>query len=86
MAAAHGAIPPSLPTDVRNDVISAIVLAVYERRLHPRDIASRAREFITAHYRQFSKFGPVSLDQPVFDDSNVPLIETIRSDQALWEP
>ena len=31
-------------------------------KLQPQDVRNRVREYITAHFRMFSKFGPQSLD------------------------
>lgn len=73
----------------RDDVRSAMFVAVAEGRLHPRDAGTRLREFVSAENRMFSKYVPViggvmgSLDQPAYRDSPIPLVETIS--RGLWQ-
>ena len=49
------AVPVSLPVQIRDEVIGAMALAVYEGKLRPSDIGRRVREYITMQFRQFSK-------------------------------
>jgi hypothetical protein len=67
----------------RGDVMSLMFIAVAEGRLLPRDAARRMPEFLREHRRQFGKFGPVSLDRPLFDDGSVTLGDTITT--GLWQ-
>ena len=82
------AVPITLPRDVRDDAVSMMALAVLEGRLKPKDIAARAREFVTAHYRMFSKFAPsggvmLSLDQPAFADAPATVGDFVT--HGLWQ-
>ncbi|SEG61280.1 hypothetical protein [Bosea lathyri] len=61
----HAAIPRTLPRDVRDDVFSALVVAVYEGRFPKRVQPEHAKTIISEHYKQFSKFDTVSLDAVV---------------------
>jgi hypothetical protein len=78
-----------LPDHIRDDVRSAMFLAVAEGRLNPRDAASSVRDFIAAHNRQYSKYVPhgggimQSLDQQVYDDGPTRLIDTVT--HGLWD-
>ncbi|ABE64042.1 hypothetical protein Nham_3309 [Nitrobacter hamburgensis X14] len=78
-----------LPDHIRDDVRSAMFLAVAEGRLNPGAAASRVREFIAAHNRQYSKYVPhgggvmQSLDQQVYDDGPMRLVDTVA--HGLWD-
>jgi hypothetical protein len=78
-----------LPDHIRDDVRSAMFLAVAEGRLNPRDAAARAREFVAAQNRMFSKYVPhgggimQSLDQQVYDDGPTRLVDTVT--HGLWD-
>jgi hypothetical protein len=39
-----------------------MALEIVEGRLKTTDVRRRVREYVTAQFRQFSKFGPISLD------------------------
>ena len=65
------------------DVMSLMFLAAAEGRLLPRDAAARLPEFLREHRRQFSKFGPLSLDAPIFGDSAFTLGDTVTA--GLWQ-
>lgn len=69
----------------RGDIMSLMFVAVAEGRLLPRDAEKRLPEFVREHRRQFQgKFGQLSLDQPLFDDSGLTLGDTITT--GLWHP
>lgn len=78
-----------LPDFLRNDVRSAMFLAVAEGHLKPGDASKRVRDFVAAHNRQFSAFVPViggrlqSLDQQVYDDGPTRLVDTVT--RGLWQ-
>ena len=74
-------MPATLP--IREEVISAMCLALCEGRLLAKDIRGRVGEFVRAQWRQFSKFGPLSLDAPVFEDGSATLGDTIT--RGLWD-
>jgi hypothetical protein len=67
----------------RGDVMSLMFVAVAEGRLLAREAAARLPEFLRQHRRQFSKFGPLSLDAPIFADSATTLGDTITT--GLWQ-
>jgi DNA-binding XRE family transcriptional regulator len=62
-AAAERAIDRRLAPDVRMDVISSIVMAVYDGSLQLSEIPARASEFVLAYKREFEGMKQVSLDQ-----------------------
>jgi hypothetical protein len=79
-------VPDTLPAQIRDDVIGAMALAVVEGRLRTADIRKRVREFITAQYRQFSKYGPISLDARLSEDGNATLLDRLSTDvEAGWD-
>jgi hypothetical protein len=79
----RSAVPETLPPQIRDDVIGAMALEVVEGKLKTADICKRVREFITAQYRQFSRFGPRSLDARLFEDGTMTLGDTITC--GFWD-
>jgi hypothetical protein len=83
----RSAVPTTLPAQIRDDVIGAMALEIVEGRLRPADIRRRVREYVTAQYRQFSKFGPMSLDARLSEDSNATLLDRLSTDvgTGYWD-
>ena len=83
----RSAVPAYLPAQIRDDVIGAMALEIVEGKLRPTDIRRRVREYITARYRQFSKFGHVSLDARLYDDGNATLLDRLSTDASTgcWD-
>jgi len=67
----------------RGDVMSLMFIAVAEGRLLPKDAAVRMPEFLREHPRQFGRFGPLSLDAPLFTDSATTLGDTVTT--GMWQ-
>jgi hypothetical protein len=80
-------VPTTLPAQIRDDVIGAMALAVVEGKLRPSDIRRRVREFVAAQFRQFSKYGPASLDARLSDDGNATLLDRLSTDvgTGYWD-
>jgi hypothetical protein len=77
-------VPRYLSRDHRDDVIGEMVLAVYEGRLEEADIERCVRAFVNVGYRRdHDKYGPVSLDVPIFREGATTLGERITT--GLWE-
>lgn len=77
-------VPRGLPEHLRDDVISEMMLAVYEGLIPAGEITRHAERFARAARGAFaSKWGPISLDQPRFDDSNETLAAAIPDPRAL---
>lgn len=78
-------IPRHYDRSDRDDIKSDIVTAVLAGELSPEEIGENSRWFISEHYRSgtFSsgRFG--SLDAPVFDDSDTPLVDRLSSDDYM---
>jgi hypothetical protein len=83
----RSAVPTTLPAQIRDDVIGAMALAVVEGKLRPTDIRRRIREYVTAQFRQFSKYGPASLDARLSDDGNATLLDRLSADvgTGYWD-
>lgn len=80
----NSVVPRYLPRDHRDDVIGEMVLAVYEGRLEKADIERRVGEFVNLGYRRdHDKYGPVSLDVPIFGDSSTTLGDMVTT--GLWQ-
>jgi hypothetical protein len=78
----RAAVPAYLPAQIRDDVIGAMALEVVEGKLRPSDIRRRVGEYVTGQYRQFSKFGPVSLDARLFEDGSATLLDRLSTEEA----
>lgn len=73
-------VPRHLARDHRDDVIADMALAISEGSLHESDISRRVREFVNAGYRrEHNRHRTVSLDEPLYDDSTVRLIDRIAA-------
>ena len=83
--AANEAVPRGLPADIRDDIISLIVLAVLEGELRPDEIATRSREVVRAHYREFSDF-TLSLDAVIPGTDGLRMIDTLKSHHPEGNP
>jgi hypothetical protein len=77
---ARAALPRGLEPDVRDDVISAIVLAVLEGEIRPDEITAKARSYMRKHFQAFSAHSFESLDRRTFLDEDVALVDTVSSD------
>lgn len=74
---------------IRENVHGRMVLALYERRLKPKDILGSVQRFVAEEYRMFSMYVPVvggimrSTDQLLFDDGQMTLGDTVA--RGLWD-
>jgi hypothetical protein len=71
------AVPATLPPIVRDEAKASMALAVQVGTLRPEYIHRRAKEFVTAYFRTYSEYGPVSLDEKMFEDGTVTLGDRI---------
>jgi hypothetical protein len=83
----RSAVPTTLPVQVRDDVIGAMALAVVEGKLRPSDIRRCVREYVTLQFRQFSKWGPASLDARLSEDGHATLLDRLSTDvgTGYWD-
>ena len=81
----RSAVPATLPAQIRDDVIGVMALEIVEGKLRPADIRRRVREYVSAQFRQFSKYGPVSLDARLFEDGNATLLDRLSTDAGYWD-
>ena len=81
-------VPTYLPAQIRDDVIGTMALEVVEGKLRAADIRRRVREYVTAQFRQFSKFGPRSLDAALSADGTATLLDMLSTDASTgyWDP
>jgi len=77
-------VPTSLPADVRDDVVSAILLAVLEGDITQRQISSSVKTYITKHYRMFNPYKNVSLDAPVPGASNLCYVDLLSNEDEHY--
>jgi hypothetical protein len=83
----RSAVPTTLPAQIRDDVIGAMALEIVEGKLRPSDIRRRVCEYISAQFRQFSKYGRVSLDARLFEDGNATLLDRLSTEagDGYWD-
>lgn len=74
-ASAKAAVRSGLPVDVRDDVISRLVLGILEGEFNPDQLAQRAKKFITTEMRRFHER---SLDARI-PGTTLKLIDTIAA-------
>ncbi|MEH2534412.1 hypothetical protein V1277_006292 [Bradyrhizobium sp. AZCC 1588] len=82
------AVPTTLPAPIRDDVIGAMALEIVEGRLRRTDIRRRVGEYIIAQFRQFSKFGTISLDAQLYAEGRATLLDRLSSEASTgyWDP
>jgi len=79
------AVPRHYQRDLRDDVVADMLLAWWSGRLNESDIEKRAQKFINARFKSdHDKWGDLSLDTPVSEDSTATRGELMRDDQRLW--
>jgi hypothetical protein len=83
----RSAVPTTLPAQIRDDVIGTMALEVVEGKLRPADLRRRVREYVSAQFGQFSKYGRVSLDARLFEDGNATLLDRLSTDvdTGYWD-
>jgi len=59
------ALPRALPTYIRDEVASAMCVAVLEGKLFIENIGKEAKAFIASYNREFDYFKTASLDEPI---------------------
>ncbi|RTL80832.1 MAG: hypothetical protein EKK35_08205 [Bradyrhizobiaceae bacterium] len=76
---------PAIPAHERDDMISEVVLAVWEKRITREEIATRGKAigWKFANSQNNRRFD--SLDAPVFEDSHLAYVDTLSSDQWSFE-
>lgn len=73
-------MPRHLPQDMRDDLISDIVVACLEEKLRVEDVKKSVQRFITAHNRAAGY--NVSLDAEIGD--GMRMIDFITEDNLPW--
>lgn len=78
------ALPASLPTYARDDIISDVTLAVMEGKITLEQVPAKAKAFVTAHYRMFDQHKTLSLDKETFDGEGKTFVDMLPSDAMEW--
>lgn len=78
------AMPRWLTDAARDDAISDMYLAILTNEVLPDEIEAKAKRFASRASNAFeSKFGPRSLDEPTFHDSDRRLVDMIADPDTL---
>lgn len=78
------AVPRNMSDATRDDIISEMYLAVTDGTLREDDIEANARRFSSSAIGLWeSKFGPRSIDVPMFDDGSKTLADVLPDPAAL---
>ncbi len=76
------AVSKALPRFVRDDVISAMCLAMLEGELFVENVGKEAAGFLRAYNREFDQFKTISLDAPLAGYDGVTLLDKLISPQS----
>ncbi|WP_100962616.1 hypothetical protein [Bosea sp. FBZP-16] len=76
-------VPRTLPADARSAVIAAMAEAIYNGAITTRPTKDDAKHHIASYFRTFTRFGPVSLDAPRFDDGRGSYHDVVS--EGLWQ-
>lgn len=81
MAQIQAAVPKRIDAMVRDDIVGEIFLAVMDGRIEAEQITAAVRSFINKGFRDWqSAYGPRSLDQKLFDDSDRTLGDLLEDE------
>jgi hypothetical protein len=60
---------------------------IVEGKLRSTDIRKRVRDYMSGQFRQFSKYGALSLNTRLFEDSNAKLLDILSTDASTgyWD-
>ncbi|WP_132657265.1 hypothetical protein [Rhizobium sp. BK418] len=75
------AISRSLPKFVRDDIISAMCLAVLDGQLFVENITKEAKKFVSAYNREYDHFKTISLDAPLAGHDGLTLLDKLADPQ-----
>ncbi|NUU40365.1 hypothetical protein [Tardiphaga robiniae] len=81
-------VPTSIERHMRDDIISTVFLDILEGRISKEQVKDRVRDYVRQQnklFRGFTKYAAPSLDAPAYFDSKIPLIETLSSEDSIWE-
>jgi len=79
---ASKAVPTRYPQDVRDDIVSMIVLAVLEDEFPAAEIPLHAKKFISAYYRASDFHRTTSIDATIPGTDGLRLIDVIAAEPA----
>lgn len=86
MAQIQAAVPKRIDAMVRDDIVGEIFLAVMEGRIEAEQIAAAVRSFISKGLRDWqSAYGPRSLDQKLFGDSDRTVGDLIEDETTTGQ-
>lgn len=81
----NSAVPKGYPQDVRDDIVSSVMLAALEGRVKPKNIKQEVKHYITAHYRMFDQHKTISINAPIPGTEKLSMIDTIADGQGMWQ-
>ncbi|OSJ16833.1 hypothetical protein BST63_10595 [Bradyrhizobium canariense] len=83
----RAAVPYGLPAQIRQDTISAMALAIVQRRLKPSDIRRRTKEFVSAQFESAGWNRARSLDAHLFSDGDATLLDRLstEAETGYWD-
>lgn len=71
------AVSNALPRFIRDEVVSAMCLAVLEGQLMVEDVSKEAKLFLRAYNREYDTFKTVSLDAPLAGTEGLTLLDKL---------
>jgi len=79
-AAAAAAVSTKFPRDVRDDIISSIVLAVLEGELALEALGASVQKYVGKFYTEFSKYTTVSISEPIPGMEGLTYMDVLTTD------
>lgn len=79
------AISRTLPKFVRDDIVSAMCLAVLDGQLFVENIGKEAKKFVSAYNREYDHFKTISLDAPLAGYDGMTLLDRLADPQLACE-
>lgn len=72
-------VPRTLPSEIRDEVCQELALRLLTREISVDDLSKAARELAKKFFSDYqSKYGPISLDAPLYDGNGITLGETLE--------
>lgn len=81
----NDAVPKHLPPELRADICQDLAVGCLTGEFDKEDLLLPAKEVAKRVFRMFpSKYGPISLDAPIRDDSDMRLLDTLVDEGRDW--
>lgn len=78
----NNAVPKHLPDWLRADICQDLIVAILSGEIRRDELQGSIKEYAAKVFKAHPiKYGPLSLDHPIFDDGNTTLADTISNEE-----